>query len=258
MPGGVIPGTGNAPRERLVTHSECFSIGYAVLAVPREREHHEVCPRFHAGDLHRRTYGGHAKVAQFIAIGFGEEAQGPGRRWRAFGPWVARCRPSELVPAPLRGHFSVVGIAAGIIPGACPLTGTMHKPGTIVHFAAIAVFILTGCAESEPWEPVEIVRAGSHRMEILTPGGILGRGANRVAVQVTNDGQPVEIEAASLAFHMPAMGAMQRMDTHADLSPRNGRAEGALTFEMAGGWYGEVEVTTAAGPVAGTFDVQVR
>lgn len=134
----------------------------------------------------------------------------------------------------------------------------MKKSRATILFSVAALFVWTGCAEREPWEPVETIRSGPYQVEILTPGGTFNNGPNRVAVEVSNNGQPVEVEVARLGFHMPEMGSMRRMDTHAELAGRDGRAEGSIAFEMAGGWYGEIEVTTDAEPIQADFQVQVR
>lgn len=135
----------------------------------------------------------------------------------------------------------------------------MNRSGVrLLGVATILPLLWIGCGGADPVETVVSRRSDAYEIQVLAPGGQFNRGSNRVAVEVTRDGQPVTIESATIRFHMPAMGSMQRMDTHAELRGRNGRAEGAIAFEMGGGWNGATEITTPEGPITAEFRVEVR
>jgi len=55
-------------------------------------------------------------------------------------------------------------------------------------------------------------------------------------------GKPVEISAASLNFHMPAMGSMAAMNDVATLSttPTAGEFNGKVNLQMAGEWIAQI------------------
>jgi Cu(I)/Ag(I) efflux system membrane fusion protein len=132
----------------------------------------------------------------------------------------------------------------------------MNRPFPSTFAAVLGLALLaTGCAGD--LEPVETLRSGPYQIAVLAPGGTLRSGDNRIAVQVTRDGQPVAVQQGQLGFAMPAMGTMPAMQAPAQLEPDEGGLTGTLTFSMGGGWNGQVRALTATGPVGGSFKVQV-
>ena len=114
--------------------------------------------------------------------------------------------------------------------------------------------LLTGCGQEE-MAAFQTVSSGPYQVTLLAPGGVLKSGDNTIAVQVSQNGQPVDVQQAELMFSMPQMGAMPYMETHAQFTQP---ADGAIKVSMGGSWNGKVQVTTPGGPAGGTFQIHVE
>jgi len=119
--------------------------------------------------------------------------------------------------------------------------------------------LLTGCGQEE-MTAFQTVSSGPYQITLLAPGGVLKSGENTIAVQVSQNGQPVDVEQAELMFSMPQMGAMPYMETRAQFAQPVDAAtvDGTITFNMGGSWNGNVQVTTPGGPAGGTFQLHVE
>jgi nitrogen fixation protein FixH len=73
--------------------------------------------------------------------------------------------------------------------------------------------------------------------------GQLKNGEQEIMLTFTDGaGKPVEIEAASLNFNMPAMGSMAEMNNPATLTTTEtpGQFKGKVDIEMAGEWIAQI------------------
>jgi hypothetical protein len=80
-------------------------------------------------------------------------------------------------------------------------------------------------------------------VSISSADGRLKNGQQDIMLKFTDGAnQPVEISAASLKFHMPAMGSMAEMNSAASLTTTRttGEFEGKVDLEMAGEWQAQI------------------
>ena len=119
--------------------------------------------------------------------------------------------------------------------------------------------LFTGCGQEE-MTTFQTVSSGSYQITLLAPGGVLKSGDNTIAMQVSQDGQPVNVEQAELIFSMPQMGAMPYMEMHAQFAQPADAAivDGTIRFSMGGSWNAKLQVATPSGPAGGTFQIHVE
>lgn len=80
--------------------------------------------------------------------------------------------------------------------------------------------------------------------------GVLRDGQNDITLSFTDaSGKPVDVGAASLNFHMPAMGTMPVMNDAATLTTTAtpGIYNGKVKLQMAGEWQAQISYDGAAG-----------
>lgn len=119
------------------------------------------------------------------------------------------------------------------------------------------LFVLSACS-SDTMQPVQRLSANGYQIDLLASNGTLTNGINALALEVTQNGAPVEVTEAHATFSMPAMGTMPYMETAAHFTANTDtQARGSVQFSMAGGWNVQLEVQTPQGPLTGSFKVQV-
>lgn len=93
--------------------------------------------------------------------------------------------------------------------------------------------------------------AGNNLTATLSnPDGMLRKGKQTVTLKFTDQsGKPVDVGAASLNFHMPAMGTMAVMNNAATLTTTGtpGIYSGDVNLEMAGEWQAQIAYQGPAG-----------
>lgn len=80
-------------------------------------------------------------------------------------------------------------------------------------------------------------------VSLLSANGKLKNGQQEIMLAFTDGaGKPVDINAATLNFNMPAMGSMAEMNNAAELTTTGtpGQFKGKLNVEMAGDWTAQV------------------
>ena len=134
----------------------------------------------------------------------------------------------------------------------------MQNQKMLLILSTVFVLLLTGCGREE-LAPFQTISSGSYQITLLAPGGFLKTGNNAIAVQVSQNGQPVGVQQAELMLSMPQMGAMPYMETHAQFvqTPDDVALDGTVRFTRGGRWNGKIQLTTPGGPVNGTFDIHV-
>ncbi|MGI8544059.1 MAG: FixH family protein [Aridibacter sp.] len=78
---------------------------------------------------------------------------------------------------------------------------------------------------------------------LLSDDGKLKSGQQEIMLAFTDGaGKPVDINAATLNFNMPAMGSMAEMNNAAELTTTGtpGQFKGKLNVEMAGDWTAQI------------------
>ena len=90
-----------------------------------------------------------------------------------------------------------------------------------------------------------------HQLEFRRSGnGKLKSGDQEVTLAFTDAaGKPVDVGAASLNFHMPAMGSMAVMNDAATLTTTGtpGVYKGKVKLSMAGDWQAQIAIEGPAG-----------
>ena len=93
---------------------------------------------------------------------------------------------------------------------------------------------------------------------IATTDGVLKKGPQEFTLTFADaSGKPVDVGAAALTFHMPAMGSMAVMNNAATFTTTNtpGVYRGKADIEMAGEWQAQITYEGPAG--RGKFSLPV-
>ena len=91
---------------------------------------------------------------------------------------------------------------------------------------------------------IKSTTADNLTVTLASDSGELRNGENDLMLSFTDpSGKPVEISAASLNFHMPAMGSMAEMNDGATLTTTDtpGKFRAKAKIEMAGTWEAQVK-----------------
>lgn len=113
----------------------------------------------------------------------------------------------------------------------------------LVSIAVVAAGCGVGSSDSGMKHVAQTKADGDILVSILHPEGKLKNGAQEIGLRFTDpEGNPVDISAASLNFHMPAMGSMAEMNDSAMLNTTStpGMFKGKVDLQMAGDWIAQV------------------
>jgi len=128
----------------------------------------------------------------------------------------------------------------------------------IVAFIAIASFSIfslacgsgAGTGTTNAGKPIKSGQAGNLTVTISNSDGVLRKGKQDFTVTFTDAaGKPVDVGAASLTFHMPAMGSMSAMNNPAALTTTGtaGVYKASADIEMSGEWQAQAAFDGPAG-----------
>ena len=110
-----------------------------------------------------------------------------------------------------------------------------------------AILIAAGCKggkTTEAGKTIKSAQAGSLTVTLSSSTGELKNGDNDLTLTFADaSGKPAEVGAASLNFHMPAMGSMAVMNDQATLTTTNtpGVYHAKVTLEVGGTWEAQVK-----------------
>lgn len=108
------------------------------------------------------------------------------------------------------------------------------------------------------------VKAGSVNnmtVTLATADGVIRDGANDFTLTFADaSGKPVDVGAASVNFHMPAMGSMAVMNDAATLTTSGtpGVYNGKVKLQMAGEWQVQIAYEGAAGKGKTSFPITAQ
>ena len=129
----------------------------------------------------------------------------------------------------------------------------MRKLAHIFSLIAI-ISLFTACRSksADAGKPIRSAPAGNNlTVTLSTPDGVLRHGNNQTFTLSFRDasGKTVEVGAAALNFHMPAMGSMAAMNNAATLTTTSspGVYSGKANIEMAGEWQAQITYEGPAG-----------
>ncbi len=125
----------------------------------------------------------------------------------------------------------------------------------------IALFAACGTGASGGEKVIKSAKAGEMTVTISNPNGELKNGENDLIVTFADAaGNPVDVGAASLNFHMAAMGAMAEMNDKATLTTTEtpGKYRARVNLEVGGTWEAQVKYQGAHGAGHTTMTVQAK
>ena len=132
----------------------------------------------------------------------------------------------------------------------------MSKIILTISFISIAVFAIAcgGAGSSSSDTTGKVIKSGpagnNMTVTLSSADGVLRDGQQDITLSFTDaSGKPVDVGAASLNFHMPAMGTMPVMNDAATLTTTGtpGVYKGNVNLEMAGEWQTQITYEGAAG-----------
>src|SRR5262245_39306176 len=111
---------------------------------------------------------------------------------------------------------------------------------------SIAASFVAACRGANPSNEKEIksVKSGELTITLSSPTGELKNGENDLMITFFDGaGKPVDVGAASLNFHMAAMGSMAEMNDRATLTATGvpGKYRAQVNIEMAGSWEAQIK-----------------
>jgi hypothetical protein len=110
-----------------------------------------------------------------------------------------------------------------------------------------AILIAAGCKSgkmADAGKTIKSAQAGNLTVTLSSPTGELKNGDNDLMLTFADaSGKPVDVGAASLNFHMPAMGSMAVMNDQATLTTTStpGMYHAKVTLEVGGTWEAQVK-----------------
>lgn len=115
----------------------------------------------------------------------------------------------------------------------------------LVFLAAVSlVAACRGAGPSEGGKIIKSTKSGDMTVALSSSTGELKNGENELMVTFTDSsGNPVDVGAASLNFHMASMGTMAEMNDKATLTTTDtpGKYRAQVNVEMAGTWEAQVK-----------------
>ena len=129
---------------------------------------------------------------------------------------------------------------------------------------AAAIFISVACgrsASSDAGKTIQSTTAGDATVTLSSASGELRQGENNLALSFTDrSGKAVDVPAASLKFHMPAMGSMAEMSDVAGLTTTatHGKFQAVVNIESAGTWEAMISFQGPRGTEQATMNINVK
>ena len=129
--------------------------------------------------------------------------------------------------------------------------------------AAVLLLISAACRRdsSAGEKPIKAVKAGATTVTLSSASGDIKSGENALTLSFTDGSdRPVDIPAASLKFHMPAMGTMAEMNDVAELTTTEtpGKFRAHVNIEVAGSWEAMISFQGPRGTEQATISVTAK
>ena len=130
---------------------------------------------------------------------------------------------------------------------------------------SIAALIIAACSKPSTnistGKSIASVKVSDLTATVSNGTGQLKQGDQELTLTFTDSaGRTVDVGAASLNFHMPAMGSMAAMNETVTLTTTStpGVYSGKVNIAMAGEWQGQLAYEGSAGKGKATFSVTAR
>lgn len=133
-----------------------------------------------------------------------------------------------------------------------------------VSLTVAAVLIAAACSgggASGAQKVIKSVRSNDLTITLSNASGEIQSGDNELTLSFADaSGKPVDVPAASLKFHMPAMGAMAEMNDMATLTTTDtpGRFHARVSIEVAGSWEAMISFQGKRGTEQATMSVNAK
>jgi len=113
-------------------------------------------------------------------------------------------------------------------------------------FLSIAASFVAACRGADPSNEkvIKSMKSGELTITLSSSTGELKNGENDLMITFFDGaGKPVDVGAASLSFHMAAMGSMAEMNDRATLTTTEiaGKYRARVNIEMAGSWEAQIK-----------------
>ena len=136
----------------------------------------------------------------------------------------------------------------------------------IIFIALISISVLglacgAGSAPASAGKTVKSATVNNLTVTLSNSDGVIRSGANDFTLTFADaSGKPVDVGAASINFHMPAMGSMAAMNDAATLTTTDtpGVYRGKVSLQMAGEWQAQIAYEGAAGKGKTSFPVSAQ
>lgn len=135
----------------------------------------------------------------------------------------------------------------------------------IVIAIAVSTLIATACGgrsgSSDSGKVIKSTASGNLTITLTSPTGELKSGENDLMITFADGtGKPVDVGAASLNFHMPAMGSMAEMNDAATLttSKTPGSYHAKVDLEVGGTWEAQVKYQGPQGTGQASMTVNAK
>ena len=131
----------------------------------------------------------------------------------------------------------------------------------------LALFLTVFAAACQPGESltaeklIKSVKSGDMEISLAGGTGSLQTGDNNIVLIFADSaGKTVDVGAASLTFHMPAMGTMAEMNNQAVLTTTDtpGKYRAQVRLEMGGTWEARIAYDGPAGKGKTSMTVQSK
>lgn len=142
---------------------------------------------------------------------------------------------------------------------------------TIVILTAISSFLLVLAACGRSGDPsnnpssnektIKATKSGDITISLSSVSGEMKTGENEMILSFADaSAKPIDMPAASLKFHMPAMGAMAEMNDVATLTTTDtrGRFHARVNIEVAGSWEAMISFQGSRGTEQATMNVAAK
>lgn len=140
----------------------------------------------------------------------------------------------------------------------------MKKFAIGLGFLAVAL-LATACGSSSSPTAGKVIKsapAGNNlTVSLATSDGVLKHGNTEFTLTFTDSsGNPVDVGAVALTFHMPQMGSMAAMNDAATFTTTEtpGVYRGKASIEMAGEWQAQITYDGAKGRGQASFPVTAQ
>jgi hypothetical protein len=134
----------------------------------------------------------------------------------------------------------------------------------IITISLAALLLIAAACGSKSVGTGKVIKSapvGNLTVELSSPSGQLKHGGDEFFVTFKDaSGKPVDVGAAALVFHMPAMGSMAVMNDQTTFTTTDtpGVYRGKANIEMSGEWQAQVSYEGPAGKGQTSFPVTAQ